>query len=642
MHAVFEMVDPADPELATALTRAARTVLARSAAGVMTPEQLASGLAPTFATPLGPLAGGRRLCDIPRSDQLAELAFEFGLAGGEVTTADLRLGLVAGLLRRHLGRRRSAGRLCRPARAPRPGRPDPAGLSDGQHRCGAPGPRPDRRAALPGGRLQDQLAGQLRRNPAHPRGLSAGPARRRDDARALPVAGPALLRRGAPLPSVATARLRPGAAPRRSALPVRAGDGRSGHAAGRRGAGRRVRLASAGRRWWPTCPTPSTAGRHDRPPALAPTGLRRTGRSTWSRTAPPDCWRSSTPPECWMWPMCVRRRPWPGWVRKPTTGCGSPWRSRFARSETGRSASTCEPSTPSSSTRTKRAWMSPSSRGRRSSPGSRRSRPVPWWPPAPHQPGGRPLRWAYGLLYLERYWQQEEQVRRELQRRFAAPLPEVDSERLAAALGRLFPAIRPPTGPTGSGWPPPWPPADGSRCWPARRARGRPRRSPGCSPCSPTSPGDRRGWRWRLPPARPRRDWRRRCASAAAQLDPADQDRLGPVTASTLHRLLGWLPASQGRFRHNATNQLPHDVVIVDEMSMVSLTMTARLLEAVRPTARLVLVGDPDQLSSVEAGAVLADIVRAPGTRVDRPDRPVATSRGGRRSAHRRSTGSSS
>jgi exodeoxyribonuclease V alpha subunit len=53
--------------------------------------------------------------------------------------------------------------------------------------------------------------------------------------------------------------------------------------------------------------------------------------------------------------------------------------------------------------------------------------------------------------------------------------------------------------------------------------------------------------------------------------------------------------------------------VIVDEMSMVSLTMMARLLEAVRPSARLILVGDPDQLSSVEAGAVLADIARAPG-----------------------------
>ena len=58
-------------------------------------------------------------------------------------------------------------------------------------------------------------------------------------------------------------------------------------------------------------------------------------------------------------------------------------------------------------------------------------------------------------------------------------------------------------------------------------------------------------------------------------------------------------------------NRLPHDVIVVDETSMVSLTMMARLLEAVRPDARLVLVGDPDQLSSVEAGAVLADLVRA-------------------------------
>jgi exodeoxyribonuclease V beta subunit len=103
VHSVFELVDAADPDLPTALTRACRTVLARSAAGLMTPEQLATGLAPTFATPLGPLAGGRRLCDIPQSDKLAELSFEFGLAGGEVTTADVRLGLVADLLRRHLG-----------------------------------------------------------------------------------------------------------------------------------------------------------------------------------------------------------------------------------------------------------------------------------------------------------------------------------------------------------------------------------------------------------------------------------------------------------------------------------------------------------------------------------------------------------
>ena len=63
------------------------------------------------------------------------------------------------------------------------------------------------------------------------------------------------------------------------------------------------------------------------------------------------------------------------------------------------------------------------------------------------------------------------------------------------------------------------------------------------------------------------------------------------------------------RFKHNRGNRLPHDVIVVDETSMVSLTMMSRLLEAVRPNTRLILVGDPDQLASVEAGAVLADLV---------------------------------
>ena len=70
--------------------------------------------------------------------------------------------------------------------------------------------------------------------------------------------------------------------------------------------------------------------------------------------------------------------------------------------------------------------------------------------------------------------------------------------------------------------------------------------------------------------------------------------------------------APVGTVRH-AGNRLPFDVVVVDETSMVSLTMMARLLEAVRPQARLVLVGDPDQLASVEAGAVLGDLARADG-----------------------------
>ena len=91
--------------------------------------------------------------------------------------------------------------------------------------------------------------------------------------------------------------------------------------------------------------------------------------------------------------------------------------------------------------------------------------------------------------------------------------------------------------------------------------------------------------------------------------DPRDRARLEGLRASTLHRLLGWRPDSRVRFRHHRTNRLPYDVVVVDETSMVSLTMMARLLEAVRPDTRLVLVGDPDQLASVEAGAVLADLV---------------------------------
>lgn len=79
--------------------------------------------------------------------------------------------------------------------------------------------------------------------------------------------------------------------------------------------------------------------------------------------------------------------------------------------------------------------------------------------------------------------------------------------------------------------------------------------------------------------------------------------------AVTLHRLLGSLPRNRSRFRHDAHNPLPHDVVVIDEASMVSLSMMARLIEALPRATRLLLVGDPDQLSSVEAGSVLADLV---------------------------------
>ena len=96
---------------------------------------------------------------------------------------------------------------------------------------------------------------------------------------------------------------------------------------------------------------------------------------------------------------------------------------------------------------------------------------------------------------------------------------------------------------------------------------------------------------------------------AAARLEEAvNEETVGP-RASTLHRLLGWRPGSHSRFAHDRANRLPHDVVIVDETSMVSLSLMARLVEAVRPEARLILVGDPGQLTSIEAGVVLGDIV---------------------------------
>ncbi len=96
---------------------------------------------------------------------------------------------------------------------------------------------------------------------------------------------------------------------------------------------------------------------------------------------------------------------------------------------------------------------------------------------------------------------------------------------------------------------------------------------------------------------------------ATTALDPAARERLAAVPSSTLHRLLGWQPGNATRFRHHRHNLLPHSLVVVDEASMVSLSLMARLLEALRPDARLVLVGDPAQLVSVEAGAVLGDIV---------------------------------
>lgn len=112
---------------------------------------------------------------------------------------------------------------------------------------------------------------------------------------------------------------------------------------------------------------------------------------------------------------------------------------------------------------------------------------------------------------------------------------------------------------------------------------------------------------------------RTRCLAEQAPqpvLDAIDAAR--PVT---VHRLLQIRPAGTPRYRFNADNPLAYDLVVVDETSMLSTALMHRLLEAISAETELLLVGDPDQLASVEAGSVLADIARA----ATRAGSPLAT-----------------
>jgi len=99
-----------------------------------------------------------------------------------------------------------------------------------------------------------------------------------------------------------------------------------------------------------------------------------------------------------------------------------------------------------------------------------------------------------------------------------------------------------------------------------------------------------------------------RTAKACLAVAPATIAAL-PERAQTLHRLLGLRP--DGSVRHDVDNPLACDLLVIDEASMVDLSLMAKTLAALPASARLVLVGDRDQLASVEAGAVFADICQA-------------------------------
>ncbi len=102
-----------------------------------------------------------------------------------------------------------------------------------------------------------------------------------------------------------------------------------------------------------------------------------------------------------------------------------------------------------------------------------------------------------------------------------------------------------------------------------------------------------------------------RAAAAALPASTQDSGRF-PTEAATIHRLLGY---RRNRFVFNADNPLPADVVVVDEASMIDISLMARLLEAVPTEARLIILGDHNQLSSVEAGAVMGDICQRAGSK---------------------------
>lgn len=238
---------------------------------------------------------------------------------------------------------------------------------------------------------------------------------------------------------------------------------------------------------------------------------------------------------------------------------------------------------------------------------------------------GGVLRHEFDLLYLDRYRSQEGQLCRDLQERLAAPSPAVDTAALDAALRRVFPEATYAEQRAAS--------RAAAAQWTTVLTGG-----PGTGKTTTVAgllavlaeQREREG----LPPLRmaltaptgkAAARLQEAVAAATQRLEAGDRARLGTLSAVTLHRLLGTRRDNGTRFRHHQGNRLPHDVIVVDESSMVSLTMMTRLVEAVRRDARLVLVGDPDQLASVEAGAVLADLVAGLSGRAESPVVHLAT-----------------
>ncbi|MEJ5359741.1 MAG: exodeoxyribonuclease V subunit alpha [Desulfobacterales bacterium] len=213
-----------------------------------------------------------------------------------------------------------------------------------------------------------------------------------------------------------------------------------------------------------------------------------------------------------------------------------------------------------------------------------------------------------GRLYLYRYWEYETRVAAEIRRRAEEPPASHDAGRIRSVLRRVFP----PRNAGGTDWQKvavavcllrrfaviTGGPGTGKTHTVGRLIAALRELDSGPPPrillAAPTGKAA----------VRLKESLQQGGGGAAAEASP---EAAGTAEVFTLHRLLR--PEGDGpRFRHHAGNPLAVDWMVVDEVSMVDLALMAKLLDALPPAARLVLVGDRDQLASVEAGSVLGDI----------------------------------
>lgn len=230
---------------------------------------------------------------------------------------------------------------------------------------------------------------------------------------------------------------------------------------------------------------------------------------------------------------------------------------------------------------------------------------------------GRPGEWkplvlAGTRLYLYRYWEYENKLAAILKQRMAAEFPAFDEDRLRDGLDRLFP-------PAASS------PATDWQKVAAFTAFAKPfsviSGGPGTGKTftvakilallSEQSGGKPLRIALTAPTGKAAARMQEAIGEAKSTLPCTEEAKAAlPAAASTIHRLLGSVPhAPQPRYHED--NPLPVDVVVVDEGSMIDLALLSRLVQAIPDSARLILLGDKDQLASVEAGAVFGDICPA-------------------------------